>query len=245
MAAGMKYCRKCGKPISADARFCRYCGFDLASTAPVSAAPVRPSPVSTARVSGPQVSNVPVSSLPAAAAGMAYSGEGGIKGIINLIKDPKAVIATLVMTFLWSILPSLSQRGILPAQLLSSLTFANGGIKGGAAELIGGIWGKSMIGGAVIGLSHAGFGNLAKCIQNLFVNTGEKLAVLKMIGGILLGVISYYVLCFLAAPYEGAPVAGIGGAALFLQASGSGNGKAFRKGLALGYAIGVVLFIFI
>ncbi len=66
-------------------------------------------------------------------------------------KNPKMLIPTIVLAVIWLILNILQACGInpLPTQVLSFLTFAEGGMKGGIVGAIGGIIGKGVFAGAV------------------------------------------------------------------------------------------------
>ncbi|MCR5457378.1 MAG: zinc ribbon domain-containing protein [Clostridiales bacterium] len=66
-------------------------------------------------------------------------------------KDPKKLIPAIVLAVIWLVLNILQACGInpIPTQILSFLTFANGGMSGGILGAIGGILGKGLFVGAI------------------------------------------------------------------------------------------------
>ncbi len=69
----------------------------------------------------------------------------------SAFKEPKRLVPAIVLAVIWLTLNILQACGInpLPTQILSFLTFANGGMSGGVIGAIGGIIGKGLFAGAV------------------------------------------------------------------------------------------------
>ena len=69
-------------------------------------------------------------------------------------KDPKRLIPAITLAVVWLTLNILQACGInpIPAQILSFLTFSNGGMSGGVIGAIGGILGKGIFAGALVSL---------------------------------------------------------------------------------------------
>ena len=80
---------------------------------------------------------------------------GGLKNLFASLaaafKEPKRLIPALVLAVIWLVLDILKARGVesQATRILSFLTFANGGMEGGTAGLIGGVLGKGLVAGAV------------------------------------------------------------------------------------------------
>ncbi len=106
--------------------------------------------------------------------------------IAAAFKNPKHLIPAVIIAVIWLVLNILQSCGInpLPTQILSFLTFANGGMTGGVMGAIGGIIGKGLFAGAV--------GSIVGLILNR--KKGSKSSVkgimafdLKSIGAFILG----------------------------------------------------------
>lgn len=80
---------------------------------------------------------------------------GGLKSFFASLaaafREPKRLIPALVLAVLWLVLDILKVRGVesQATRILSFLSFAQGGMEGGAAGLIGGVLGKGLAAGAV------------------------------------------------------------------------------------------------
>lgn len=163
-------CKKCGVPLSEDARFCRNCGTPvmLAGSAGKEEADHRPEPQ---RYSQPQHTPQPYSQPqpaqpqysqpqpaqqaapdPAYADGK-YPGLGAylksyIRKIGDVLKHPKQLLPTVVLGAVWmalSVVGSFFHTLPLPLSVLSFLTYAQGGMYGGLLAAAGGILGKVVV----------------------------------------------------------------------------------------------------
>ena len=85
---------------------------------------------------------------------------GGFKNLISSVKtffnSPKALIPTLAISAVWLILGILKASGVdnTVTKILSTLSFSNAGMRGGALSAIGGIFGKGVFAGALVSLVH-------------------------------------------------------------------------------------------
>lgn len=71
-----------------------------------------------------------------------------------IFKKPKQLIAPLALSFVWLVLGILKTKDVdfLPAEILSFLTFAEGGLSGGFLARLGGLLGKGAVAGALVSL---------------------------------------------------------------------------------------------
>ena len=85
---------------------------------------------------------------------IASSGKSFVASLKSTLKDPKKMIPTLVIAVIWIVLDILKSCGInpVPTQILSFLTFANGGMNGGFFGAMFGIVGKGIFAGALVSL---------------------------------------------------------------------------------------------
>ncbi len=127
-----QFCNNCGVPVNPDSRFCPSCGGEIIKGIV---------PGGEAIVSGPVESAAP-----------GYAGAGSNIGLLlsdslkKLLKNPKQLIPVVALALFWlvlSLLPSLSINP-WPVRFLSFLTFAQGGMYGGAVGALGGIIGKAV-----------------------------------------------------------------------------------------------------
>ena len=70
-----------------------------------------------------------------------------IRKSLEVLKNPKQMIPTIVLGLFWLVLALLGSFGInpLPVRILSFLTFAQGGMFGGVLGAVGGILGKVVV----------------------------------------------------------------------------------------------------
>jgi hypothetical protein len=70
-----------------------------------------------------------------------------IRQSLTVLKNPKQMLPTAVLGFIWLILALLGSLGVnwLPVRILSFLTFAQGGMFGGVFGAVGGILGKVVV----------------------------------------------------------------------------------------------------
>ena len=117
--------------------------------------------------------------------------------------------------------------------LLSFLTYAEGGFDRSGIGILGGILGKGIVAAGLLSLPRDGVINAAKGIGALFAGHGEKRGILNILLGIVLGAAAYYV--FVGPDNASAATAmpGIAGALLTMEALGSGNGKLYELARSL------------
>ena len=155
---------------------------------------------------------------------------GGISGIF---RRPAALIGVLLLAALWFVLARHrdSDSGIV--NLLSFLTYAEGGFDRSGIGILGGILGKGIVAAGLLSLPRDGVINAAKGIGALFARHGEKRGILNILLGIVLGAAAYYV--FVGPDNASAATAmpGIAGALLTLEALGSGEGKLYELARSL------------
>ncbi len=158
---------------------------------------------------------------------------GFLKGIVNLIRDPKSAIVPLLFAALWIVLAFLRDSDLLPVRVLSWLTFAEGGLDRGPVGMLGGILGKGVVAAAFASLFHGGFGSCLRGLKALVTGNGEK----RGIGGILLGlaagVLLYIAFTGIKTASAATTMAGIAGAVLSLEALGNSDGFLVRMAQAL------------
>ena len=152
---------------------------------------------------------------------------GSVKSFFSSIrsafKDPKKLIPAIVLAVIWLVLNILQACGInpIPTQILSFLTFANGGMSGGFLGAVGGIIGKGLFAGAV--------GSIIGLILNKSKNKTGKTSLF----GSLKGALGF------TGDALGAYVLGAGLAVfLFLFISGGATRMAFMGGMAASYLAG-------
>jgi hypothetical protein len=136
------YCRHCGAQLTPGKAFCGGRGTRIQATAPPGAAAYTaqsaPSMVAPGGAAHPQQSEL-----------TAYLKAGvnvGLASLKQMLKNPKQLIPMLAMGAFWLALSMLPALGInpLPVQLLSFLTFAQGGMYGGVLGAVGGVMGKAV-----------------------------------------------------------------------------------------------------
>ena len=154
-------------------------------------------------------------------------------GIFGVFRRPVALIGVLLLAALWFVLARHrnSDSGIV--NLLSFLTYADGGFDRSGIGILGGILGKGIVAAGLLSLPRDGVINAAKGIGALFAGHGEKRGILNVLLGIVLGAAAYYV--FIGPDNASAATAmpGIAGALLTLEALGSGEGKLYELARSL------------
>ena len=141
--------------------------------------------------------------------------------IAAAFKNPKQLIPAFIIAVIWLVLNILQSCGInpLPTQILSFLTFANGGMSGGFLGAVGGIIGKGLFAGAI------------GSIVSLIINKSKSGKTSK--GGGLKGALGF------SGDALGAYITGAGLAVfLFLFISGGATRMAFMGGMAASYLAG-------
>jgi hypothetical protein len=167
-------CSKCGNELPENAKFCTKCGQKVEVVSEQTTQEIQQEPqVNTEPIPQEQTKfnyNAPITSGETAMGGTGntddYSSGGVIPGpgkviggtfksffrsIGSAFKDPKRLIPAIVLAVIWLTLNILQACGInpVPTQILSFLTFANGGMSGGLFGAIGGIIGKGLFVGAI------------------------------------------------------------------------------------------------
>ena len=155
---------------------------------------------------------------------------GGISGIF---RRPASLIGVFLLAALWFVLARHrnSDSGIM--NLLSFLTYAEGGFDRSGIGVLGGILGKGIVAAGLLSLPRGGLINAVHGIGALFSGHGEKRGILNILLGIVLGAAAYYV--FVGPDNASAATAmpGIAGALITLEALGSGNGKLYELARSL------------
>ena len=165
-----KYCGNCGQLLSDGARFCIHCG----------------QAVNTKNEKQNTVTESKKEPVKEAASGNSQKGNakpnetGLISKFINEVKDllrhPKKLLPTIVLSVFWMVFPMLSAFGanIPILRFLYTLTYSNGGMFGGFFGAVGGIFGKAVFATVVntIILSLVAkknpFANAAKSLKDVF-----------------------------------------------------------------------------
>lgn len=129
------YCRQCGAQLTPGKAFCRGCGARIQAAPPPGAAGYTVPPAPPAH---PQ--------QPGLAAQLKAGVNAGLASLKQMLKNPKQLIPMLALVGFWLVLSILPALGInpLPVRLLSFLTFAQGGMYGGAVGAVGGVMGKAV-----------------------------------------------------------------------------------------------------
>lgn len=159
----------------------------------------------------------------------------GIKGFFtgfkHLGKDKKALIGAVIMAVLWTViwLWNRSDGKNIISEILSAITFAEGGTRGNAAQFIGGIFGKGMVMSCFASLFAGGIPGIIGGVKKIF---GKGLHIGSCIMGFGIAVTLYQLFAGFTGTY-GIAVA-LSGAALSLQALGGNSGffNTFAESLA-------------
>ena len=119
---------------------------------------------------------------------------GYIRQSLEILKNPKQLLPTVVLGFVWLVLGLLGSFGInpTPVRILSFLTFAQGGMFGGALGAVGGILGKvvvaAFLNAAIIPLfqKKAPFSGIRDSIKGFFgaIAVNSITAVAPLLGGV-------------------------------------------------------------
>lgn len=151
------FCTHCGKPLNEGAKFCIACGSPVGPAAPGNSAkktePQHKEPTPEQEQPVQSTAKTPET----ADSGKKQSIPGMLAAEMReLLKHPKKLIPTIVLAAVWIILPILmgfvSGANIPVIRLISTLTYANGGVFGGFFGTVGGIFGKAVFAAVVNGL---------------------------------------------------------------------------------------------
>ncbi len=151
---------------------------------------------------------------------------GGVKsflgGIPAALRNPKALIPTVLLALAWIVLPMLKDANDPAVSLLSWLTFAEGGVEREGFGILGGIAGKGVVAVVLASLFSGGIKSAAGGFGKLF-SRGEKGNVLLTALGAVIGLVLYLAYAGIEAG-PGSTMAGIAGALASIQALGSRQG---------------------
>ena len=173
MAEKIKFCKQCGAPRIEGAKFCKKCGYQfgasVATTKPMQAGQIINLPDASALakpgefalddfvlgaiedVLGPEagdavksVSNR-ISSIKSPLSTL-FSGLGStITGVFKAFKQPKVLFSSAVMAVLWIMLGAQRDSDSEIINMLSWLTFSEGGFDRSALGILGGVAGKGAV----------------------------------------------------------------------------------------------------
>lgn len=136
------FCKKCGANVLQGQQFCIRCGARLETSGD---SPVTQNDALKAGASQRLHANVsPPHSKVAPFKYLCTHIKASVKGIGSVFKNARAVIALAIMAVIWILFSLLPLLGInpLPVQILSLLTFSQGGLYNGVHGALGGIAGK-------------------------------------------------------------------------------------------------------
>jgi hypothetical protein len=124
-----------------------------------------------------------------------------VRQSLNVLKNPKQMIPTVILGLFWLVLALLGSFGInpLPVRILSFLTFAQGGMFGGVFGAVGGILGKvvvvAFLNAAVIPLfqKKAPFSGVGGGIKGFFKSLAVKsmASIAPLLGGLGISLLLY------------------------------------------------------
>jgi hypothetical protein len=124
-----------------------------------------------------------------------------VRQSLNVLKNPKQMIPTVILGLFWLGLALLGSFGInpLPVRILSFLTFAQGGMFGGVFGAVGGILGKvvvvAFLNAAVIPLfqKKAPFSGVGGGIKGFFKSLAVKsmASIAPLLGGLGISLLLY------------------------------------------------------
>ncbi len=155
---------------------------------------------------------------------------GGIsrifKGFAAAFKNKKALIPAIILAVTWIGLTLLPMLGVnpLPVQLLSALTFAQGGMSNNALGIVGGLLGKGMFATLFVSLFNGRLNGMGRGLKDTFSAFKNKTAgqLGMLLAGAGLALVTYNFIAGYASLWQG--MAGVSGLLLSLRALGGGNG---------------------
>lgn len=151
-----------------------------------------------------------------------FGGIGGFfRNIKNTFRDKKALVGALIMVVLWTVfwLWNRSSKANKVSEILSALTFAEGGTRGTLGQIVGGAFGKGMVISAFMSLFGGELGSVFGGIKQAF-SRGKSIWL--TVAGFGAAVICYQLFAGYAGTY-GIAVA-VSGAVVSLQALGGNTG---------------------
>ena len=143
-------------------------------------------------------------------------------GIIDIFKNPKALIFTLLMAAIWFMLGLMQDSDIRILQILSNILYGKGGFGTNVLSKVGGILGKGTAAAGLSSIFTGGLGAAVKGIGSLFRTKGEKRSLILTIIGLIFGAGLFYFYSGMTPSAETAS-AGIAGALLSLEVLGNKN----------------------
>ena len=200
-----KFCTKCGTALNESAKFCAKCGanaFHSNESAQISTESPTQSAKSEQEISktiNSRKKKPPINRASEDAPQHSPMGAGKfiiayIRQSLTVLKNPKQMLPTALLGFVWLVLALLSSFGInpLPVRILSFLTFAQGGMFGGIFGAVGGILGKvavaAFLNAAIVPLfqKKAPFSGIGSGIKGFFGGLVVKsiTAIAPLLGGV-------------------------------------------------------------
>ena len=156
-----------------------------------------------------------------------------LTGIAALVKNPRALIFTIVISVLWFFLgvPIAGQGagGGTGLNFLSWLTFAGGGLNRSIPGMLGGMLGKGTVAAALYSLTEKnGISAVLKGAGSLLSSLKQKGSLRRILPGAFAAVLLYFVFTGKHFASSGMSMAGIAGLILSLRALGGGKGFLYR-----------------
>ncbi|WP_081664811.1 zinc-ribbon domain-containing protein [Butyrivibrio sp. FCS006] len=191
-----------------------------------------------------------------------------VGGIFGTLIKPKNLILAIALGAVWIVCGINRNSDDSVTNLLSFLTFGEGGYDRDGLGVIGGLAGKGTVAVMLSSLLSGGIPNTIKGAAGIFKKSEEKKSIPLFIVGILLGGLGYIAFAGINNVSAITSMAGIAGAVVALQAVGQKDGWIYRiaqsltakkingirtsqdgkitsllGGVALGFAIVTIIFI--
>lgn len=239
------YCGKCGAQLIKGAKFCSKCRAPVNEVSPSPASPEQ-NTVSMKELTGNVSASVSPGNMSIAISGMAGEETGALPdvtildplrtvlriagGFIKSVKaafsDKRALVTALVTAAVWIALWLWNRSGHSGkvSEILSRLTFAEGGTRGTVGQIVGGAFGKSMVIGMFMSLFGGEARSIAGGIKKIFTRGKNNIGLTA--AGLGAAVMCYQIFAGYAGTYG--MIVAVSGAVLGLQALG-GNSGVFLK----------------
>ena len=176
----------------------------------------------------------PVAGVSAAIGPFKCIAQGAVRMFSNIktsFKDVKRLIPALIMAVIWIVLIALPRFGVnpVPVQIMSFLTFAQGGISNDVVRMLGGIVGKGFVAYLVMALitpllrGQNPFKSFAGGLRSTFgayKNTASHLA--PLLAGAGTAMVAYNFMAGYASPWKS--MAAVAALLLTIRSAGIGNG---------------------
>ncbi len=220
------YCSKCGKKIDDSSKFCEYCGAAVEIPTKQATQKTQPTPTKVVKAETKQTVKTEKPQKKGFFAQL-------LAEVLDLLKHPKKLIPTFVLSAIWLILPMV--MGFIPGanlpvvRFFATLTYANGGVFGGFFGNVGGIFGKAVFAAVVNGFvlslcaKKNPFKGIKKGIAGVFAGGLKAISPLLIGGGA--GLVLYWFFNITSAPQNSAVA--VVAAVAAIQAIGKQNGLLF------------------